>query len=101
MDKILHTEPREQLRSLYRSLVGRPEHLDEFRQLLSEYPSGEDDYTTEPVSAAEVREKLCQRIRDWTGGPFGGFTEAQMLMWRAIVIERRLALSSPWTDSKS
>jgi len=100
MEKILHTEPRDQLRSLYRSFVKRQENLDEFRQLLSEYPPVEDDCATELPSATEVRERLCQRIREWTGEPFGGFSAAQMQMWRSIVIDRRLALS-PWNDSKN
>ncbi len=70
METVLHTDPHEQLCSLYRSLLNRQENLDEFRELLSQYPPvAEDD--TEPLSASEVRERLNQRIRQWTGRPFG------------------------------
>jgi hypothetical protein len=99
MENLLHTDPHEELCSLYRSLLNRQENLDEFRQLLSQYPPAADD-DTEPLSASEVRERLNQRIRQWTGRPFGGFSAAQMHMWRAIVVERRLALS-PWSESRN
>lgn len=99
METVLHTDPHEQLCSLYRALLNRQEHLDEFRHLLSEYPPvAEDD--TEPLSASEVRERLNQRIRQWTGRPFAGFSAAQMHMWRAIVVERRIALQ-PWNESRN
>jgi hypothetical protein len=99
METVLHTDPQEQLCSLYRALLNRQENLDEFRQLLSQYPPVDDD-DTEPLSASEVRERLNQRIRQWTGRPFGGFTAAQMHMWRAIVVERRIALH-PWNESRN
>jgi hypothetical protein len=95
MDTVLHTEPQEQLRFLYKSLLNRQENLDEFRQLLSQYPPVADYDDAEPLAATEVRERLSQRIREWTGQPFGGLSASQMHMWRAIVIDRRLALS-PW-----
>jgi hypothetical protein len=94
MDTVLHTEPQEQLRSLYKSLLNRQENLDEFRQLLSQYPPVAD-HDDEPLAATEVRERLSQRIREWTGQPFGGLSASQMHMWRAIVIDRRMALV-PW-----
>jgi len=100
MDTVLHTDLQEQLRSLYKSLLNRQENLDEFRQLLSEYPPVADDDDTEPLAATEVRERLSQRIREWTGQPFGGLSASQMHMWRAIVIDRRIALS-PWGESRN
>ena len=100
MDTVLHTEPHEQLRSLYRTLLNRQENLDEFRQLLSQYPPAADDYDREPLAATEVRERLSQRIREWTGQPFGGLSASQMHMWRAIVIDRRIALS-PLGESRN
>ena len=100
MDTVLHTDPQEQLRSLYKSLLNRQENLDEFRQLLSEYPPVADDDDTEPLAAIEVRERLSQRIREWTGQPFGGLSASQMHMWRAIVIDRRMALA-PWGESRN
>lgn len=98
MENVIYTDPQEQLCSLYRSLLNRQENLDEFRELLSQYPPSSDD--AEPIDATEVREKLNQRVREWTGKPFGGLSAAQMHMWRAIVVERRLALS-PWNTSRN
>jgi hypothetical protein len=95
MDTVLHTEPQEQLRSLYKSLLNRQENLDEFRRLLSQYPPVAEGADAEPLPATEVRERLSQRIREWTGQPFGGLSASQMHMWRAIVIDRRMALA-PW-----
>jgi hypothetical protein len=101
MDPVLHTDPQEQLCSLYKSLLRRQQNLDEFRQLLAQYPPLRgDDGEEEPLVAAEVREKLNQRIRDWTGQPFGGLSVSQMHMWRAIVVERRVALP-PWSQSNN
>jgi hypothetical protein len=97
METVFHTDPQVQLSSLYRALLHRQEHLDEFRQLLSQYPPVAED-NTEPLSASAIRETLSQRIRQWTGQPFGGLSAAQMHMWRAIVVERRIALS-PWNES--
>jgi hypothetical protein len=99
MDIVLYTDPQEQLRSVYKSLLNRQENLDEFRQLLSQYPPVSDDDNTEPLAAAEVRERLSQRIREWTGQPFGGLSSSQMHMWRAIVIDRRIALA--WNESRN
>jgi hypothetical protein len=98
MDSVLHTDPQEQLRSLYKSLLNRQQNLDEFKQLLSQYPPIRDDDGEEPLVAAEVRERLNQRIREWTGQNFGGLSATQMHMWRAIVLDRRLALPSPWSE---
>jgi hypothetical protein len=100
MDTVLHTDPQEQLCSIYRSLLNRHENLDEFKQLLSQYPPAADDVDREPLAAAEVRERLSQRIREWTGQPFGGLSASQMHMWRAIVIDRRIALA-PWGESRN
>jgi hypothetical protein len=93
MDTILHTEPQNQIRSLYQSLVSRRENIDEFKRLLTLYPP-DCDQNTEPPAACHVRGQLAQCVRDWTGQPFDGFTVAQVQMWRAIVIDRRIALSA-------
>ena len=99
MEPALHTDPQEQLRSLYRSLLNRQQNLDEFRQLLSQYPPIREDDDGEPLIAAEVRERLNQRIREWTGQPFGGLSATQMHMWRAIVLDRRMHIAlSPWSE---
>jgi hypothetical protein len=102
MDPALHTDPQEQLHSLCKSLVKRQQNLDEFKQLLSQYPPirSDDDGDQEPFVAAEVRERLNQRIREWTGQSAGGLSATQMHMWRAIVVDRRMALPS-WRESNS
>jgi hypothetical protein len=102
MDPALHTDPQEQLHSLCKSLVKRQQNLGEFKQLLSQYPPirNDDDSDEEPLVATEVRERLNQRIREWTGQPFGGLSATQMHMWRAIVVDRRMPLP-PWRESNS
>jgi hypothetical protein len=101
MDRVLHTDPQEQLGSLCKSLLKRQQHLDEFKQLLAQYPPIRgDDGDKEPLVASEVRERLNQRIREWTGQSAGGLSATQMHMWRAIVVDRRMALP-PWRESNS
>jgi hypothetical protein len=98
MDTTIHTEPQTRLRSLCRSLVSRQENVHEFKRLLSQYPPDctED---SEPPSAAQIREKLGQCVRAWTGQPFDGFTVAQMQMWRAIVADGRMNIAqSLWNE---
>lgn len=89
-----------QLRALYMSLLARQENFDEFKQLLALYqiePAGLDE---EPSGAAYVRSRLNDRIRSWVGGRFDGLSVAQMLQWRAIVVEERFNVSlSPWKES--
>jgi hypothetical protein len=89
MDAIIHTEPQEQLKSICRNLLNRQENVFEFQRLLAKYPSNCDEFD-EPAEATAVREKLGQCVREWTGEAFAGFTVAQMQMWRAIVVDRRL-----------
>jgi hypothetical protein len=101
MDTKLHTEPQGQIQSLYQTLVSRQENVTEFRLLLAEYPPNCEE-GTEPPAAIAVRQKLDQCVRDWTRQPFDGFTVAQIQMWRAIVIDRRIAIAvSSWNDSRS
>jgi hypothetical protein len=94
------TDPHAQLRTLYMSLLTRQEHFDEFKQLLSMYPAAPGEDETEPPAAAEVRQKLNQRIREWTGTPFAGLSSSQIQMWRAIVVDERINVAlSPWKES--
>ncbi len=102
MQTTQNIDPQAQLRTLYMSLLTRQERFDEFKQLLSMYATapGEDD--GEPPAAAEVRQKLNARIREWTGTPFAGLSSAQIQMWRAIVVEERFNVAlSPWKESNS
>ncbi|MBN2577164.1 MAG: hypothetical protein JXP73_21565 [Deltaproteobacteria bacterium] len=95
-----HTDPHAQLRTLYVSLLTRQERFDEFKQLLSMYPAEAGEGETEPAAAAEVRRKLNERIRDWTGTPFAGLSSSQIQMWRAIVVDERINVAlSPWKES--
>ena len=100
MDTKLHTEPQEQIRSLFQTLVSRQENVDQFRLLLSQYPPNCEE-GTEPPAAIEARLKLDQCVRDWTRQPFDGFTVAQIQMWRAIVIDRRIAVPLSWSDPRN
>src|ERR1700761_6447640 len=90
-------DPQAQLRALYLSLLTHQEHFDEFKQLLALYAVAPDVMASVPEQACQVRHQLNQRIRAWVGDHFDGLSSAQVLMWRAIVVEERLNVSlSPW-----
>jgi hypothetical protein len=94
------TDPHAQLRALYLSLLTHQEHFDEFKQLLALYEVTPEVMTCEPDGAGQVRDRLNDRIRAWIGGGFDGLSAAQVLQWRAIVVEERLNVSlSPWKES--
>ena len=102
----IHTQPADphvQLRALYMSLLLHQEHFDEFKQLLAMYDASPDlERDDEPVSASEVRSLLNDRIRLWIGGRFDGLSAAQVLQWRAIVVEERFHVAlSPWKESNA
>jgi hypothetical protein len=100
MQTAQHLDPHAQLRTLYMSLLTRQERFDEFKQLLSLYPTAPGENETEPPSAVEVRLRLNERIREWTGMPFTGLSSSQIQMWRAIVVEERINVAlSPWKES--
>ena len=95
-----HLDPHAELRSLYMSLLTRQENFDEFKELLSMYPTGPGEDETESNVAAEIRQKLNERIRAWTGMAFSGLSSSQIRMWRAIVVEERINVAlSPWKES--
>ena len=94
------SDPHAQLRALYLSLLARQENFDEFKQLLALYVIPPTAVDEEPEKAFEVRLQLNDRIRAWVGGRFDGLSAAQVLQWRAIVVEERLNVSlSPWKES--
>ena len=101
MQTTQHLDPHNELRSLYMSLLTRQENFDEFKQLLSMYPSVPNEKEAEPPAAAEVRHRLNARVREWTGMPFSpGLSSSQIQMWRAIVVEDRINIAlSPWKES--
>ena len=102
METAQHLDPHAQLRSLYMSLLTKQERFDEFKQLLALYPTAAADTEGEPAIAAEVRTKLNERIREWTGMPFLGLSSSQIQIWRAIVVEERINVAlSPWRESNS
>lgn len=93
-------DPHVQLRALYASLLTHQEHFDEFKQLLAMYDVSPELSDSEPADAASVRDRLNDKIRSWVGGPFDGLSAAQVLQWRAIVVEERLNVAlSPWKES--
>ncbi len=92
-------DPHTQLRALYVSLLQHQEYFDEFKQLLSLYVVM-PDADEEPVEATTIRAELNERIRSWIGGFFDGLSAAQVLQWRAIVVEERFNVClSPWKES--
>ncbi|XXT23329.1 hypothetical protein WME94_17490 [Sorangium sp. So ce429] len=99
MQTVNSVDPHAQLRALYISLLRNQEHFDEFKQLLALYivaPEADE----EPEEAASVRALLNCRIRSWIGGFFDGLSAAQVLQWRAIVVEERINVClSPWKES--
>jgi hypothetical protein len=103
MNATFAVDPHSQLRALYLSLLQHQERFDEFKQLLALYevtPSDHED--DEPLEAACVRSQLNERIRSWVGGRFDGLSAAQVLQWRAIVVEDRFNVSlSPWKESNA
>ena len=100
MNTAQQTDPHTQLRSLYMSLLTKQERFDEFKQLLALYPLVQGEEECEPAEAAEVRQKLNQRIREWTGASFAGLSSSQIQMWRAIVVDERINVAlSPWKES--
>jgi hypothetical protein len=93
-------DPHAQLRALYLSLLTHQEHFDEFKQLLALYEFAPEVMEEEPAAASAVRGRLNERIRTWVGGRFDGLSVAQVIQWRAIVVEERINVSlSPWKES--
>jgi hypothetical protein len=93
-------DPHTQLRALYLSLLTHQERFDEFKQLLALYDVTPERDDAEPADAEKIRTRLNDRIRTWVGGRFDGLSGAQVLQWRAIVVEERLNVSlSPWKES--
>ncbi len=95
-------DPHTQLRSLYMSLLTSQDHFDEFKRLLALYDVDPQNLDSEPAEATEIRERLNERIRAWTGGNFEGLSAQQLLQWRAIVVEERFNVAlSPWKESNT
>jgi len=91
-------DPHVQLRRLYSSLLEEQNRFDEFKQLLSLYPVGEED--EESDDARSVRAKLNARINEWLCGDFDGLSATQVALWRSIVVEERINVAlSPWKES--
>jgi hypothetical protein len=93
-------DPHAQIRALYLSLLTHQEHFDEFKQLLALYDFAPERMNEEPAAASAVRGRLNERIRAWVGGGFEGLSVAQVIQWRAIVVEDRINVClSPWKES--
>ncbi|HEX4475406.1 MAG TPA: hypothetical protein VH142_10045 [Polyangiaceae bacterium] len=93
------SDPHQQLRQLYRSLLESEERYHEFKQLLALYPTAVTE-TDEESEAEAVREQLNERIRTWVGGPFEGLSAMQVLLWRSIVVEERFNVTlAPWKEA--
>ncbi|MEZ4313090.1 MAG: hypothetical protein R3F14_34145 [Polyangiaceae bacterium] len=93
-------DPHAQLRALYIALLENQAYFDEFKHLLSLYAPPADQMEEEPAECARVRSVLNNTIRGWVTGPFTDLSVAQVLQWRAIVVDERLNVSiSPWKES--
>ena len=96
----LALDPHAQLRALYVALLENQACFDEFKHLLSLYVMPPEPIDEEPVECARVRSVLNGKIRSWVSGPFTDLSVAQVLQWRAIVVDERLNVSiSPWKES--
>ncbi len=93
-------DPHAQLRALYVTLLEHQACFDEFKHLLSLYVLPAEPLDEEPEECAHVRSVLNSKIRSWVTGPFTDLSVAQVLQWRAIVVDERLNVSiSPWKES--
>lgn len=93
-------DPHAQLRALYVALLEHQEYFDEFKHLLSLYVMPPEPVDEEPAECARIRAMLNAKIRSWLSGPFTDLSVAQVLQWRAIVVDERLNVSiSPWKES--
>jgi hypothetical protein len=92
------SESHEQLRALYQALLFNQDCFDEFKRLLVLYELDTQETDDEPPDASAVRERLNDRIRSWVGGPFESLTIAQVLQWRAIIVEERFNTAG-WGES--
>ncbi len=96
----LAQDPHAQLRALYVALLENQAYFDEFKHLLSLYVMPAEPIDEEPAECARVRSVLNGKIRSWVSGPFTDLSVAQVLQWRAIVVDERLNVSiSPWKES--
>ena len=95
-------DPHVQLRALYTTLLTHQEYFDEFKRLLSLYVV-DPTATSESEEAAHARNRLNERVREWTGtSEFDGLTVQQIIAWRAIVVEERINVAlSPWKESNA
>jgi hypothetical protein len=98
----LQTDPHAQLRALYSALLHNEEKFHEFKRMLQLYDLRVEQVENEPPEAAALRDVLNGKIRSWLAVPFDGISAAQMLQWRAIVVEERFNVSvSPWKEANS
>jgi hypothetical protein len=96
------SDPHEQLRRLYRSLLEDQNRFDEFKQLLALYPTDAPDMEVESDEAKATRARLNARITEWLNGEFDGLSVAQVVLWKSIVVEERINVAlSPWRESNA
>jgi hypothetical protein len=93
------SDPHEQLRRLYRSLLEDQNRFDEFKQILALYPTSADG-DSESLEAQQIRARLNVRISEWLHGDFDGLSATQVVLWRSIVVEERINVAlSPWKEA--
>jgi hypothetical protein len=102
MQNLAKVDPHAQIRALYGALLEDEERFHEFKKQLALYDVKADQIDEEPASAAAVRQRLNERIQGWLSVTFDGISAAQMLQWRAIVVEERFNVAvSPWKESNT
>ena len=102
MSTLIQIDTREQLRSLYMSLVTRQDRFDEMKDLLATYPDPEPGADVESEAAYRVREEINERMREWTRTAGGGLSPLQVLGLRDMMVSQRLFLAlSPWKEANT
>ena len=79
--------PRDRFWSLYRTLLTRRAHFEEFKQLLAMYPPSSLRSGAESTDAEFVRSYLNSRIVEWVGQDFHAMSVTELLEWRDIVVD--------------
>lgn len=87
----IEPERHAQLRALYQFLLHGEERYDRFKELLSMYPPDLVQHDAQHC-ALLTGELVNATLRDWVGERFQALSAADLLLWRAIVVEERFTL---------
>jgi hypothetical protein len=79
--------PHDRFWSLYRTLLTRRAHFEEFKHLLAMYPPSSPRLGAESADAEFVRSYLNSRIVEWVGEDFRELSIIELLEWRTVVVD--------------